>query len=138
MPKLIEFWQTKQTWPRRLVWPRTQAFQAWYTGSNPVGATIILYFDMTMHRFFEFLPGTLSWLTLILMVLLSWLSPVFIAVFIILFDIYWLMKTIYLSLHLRSTFSIMKKNLKVNWLEELKNDTNNPNNIRMPRIVEKD
>ena len=73
-----------------------------------------------MHRFFEFLPGTLSWLTLILMVLLSWLSPVFIAVFIILFDIYWLLKTVYLSLHLRSTFSIMKKNLKVNWLGKLK------------------
>jgi len=89
-------------------------------GSTPLEATIILYLDMTMHRFFEFLPGTLSWLTLILMVLLSWLSPVFIAVFIILFDIYWLLKTIYLSLHLRSTFSIMKKNLKVDWLGKLK------------------
>ncbi len=75
-----------------------------------------------MRRFFEFLPGTLSWLTLILMVLLSWLSPVFIAVFIILFDIYWLLKTTYLSLHLRSTFSIMKKNLKVNWFEKLKGE----------------
>lgn len=73
-----------------------------------------------MHRFFEFIPGTLSWATLILMILLSWLLPVFISVFIILFDIYWVLKTTYLSLHLRSTFSIMKKNLKVNWLGKLK------------------
>src|SRR3989344_5902397 len=75
---------------------------------------------MTMYRFFEILPGTLSWMTLILMFILSWLIPAFVAVFIILFDIYWLLKTIYLSLHLRSTFSIMKKNLKVNWLGKLK------------------
>lgn len=96
---------------------------------------------MTTHRFFEFLPGTLSWLTLILMVLLSWLLPGYISIFIILFDIYWLLKTIYLSLHLRSTFSIMKKNLKVDWLGKLKNldrDANNANSIRMPRIVEKE
>jgi hypothetical protein len=25
--------------PHRLVWSRTQAFQAWYMGSNPVGGT---------------------------------------------------------------------------------------------------
>jgi len=75
-----------------------------------------------MHRFFEFIPGTLSWLTLILMFLLSWLLPGFIAVFIILFDIYWLLKTTYLSLHLRSTFSTMKENLKVVWFEKLKEE----------------
>ena len=65
------------------------------------------------------LPGTLSWLTLFLVVFLSWYWPPFVAVFIIFFDIYWVLKTLYLSLHLRSTFSIMKKNLKVNWLAEL-------------------
>ena len=75
-----------------------------------------------MYRFFEILPGALAWLTLILMVLLSWQLPTAVAIFIILFDIYWLLKTIYLSLHLRATFSAMKENLKVDWarrLEEL-------------------
>ncbi|MBI4084966.1 MAG: glycosyltransferase family 2 protein [Candidatus Liptonbacteria bacterium] len=75
---------------------------------------------MASFRFFEILPGALSWLTLFLMVFLSWYAPAFVAVFIILFDIYWLLKTIYLSLHLRSAFSIMKKNLKINWLDELR------------------
>lgn len=74
---------------------------------------------MRIKRFFEILPGALSWGTIILMVLLSWRLPQFVAVFIIFFDIYWVLKTTYLSLHLRSTFSIMKKNLKVNWLAEL-------------------
>ncbi len=73
-----------------------------------------------MKRFFEILPGALAWLTLILVVLFSWKLPVVVSVFIILFDIYWLLKTIYLSLHLRAAFSEMKQNLKVDWLEKLK------------------
>ncbi len=77
---------------------------------------------MTTRRFFEILPGTLSWLTLFLMIFLSWYWPQFAAVFIILFDIYWVLKTVYLSLHLRSTFSIMKKNLKVDWFGEFKKE----------------
>ena len=39
--------------------------------------------------------------------------------FIIAFDVYWLLKTIYLSLHLRSAFKKIKENLKINWLEKL-------------------
>ncbi len=75
-----------------------------------------------MYRFFEILPGALSWLTLVLMFVLSWQLPAFVAIFIILFDIYWLLKTIYLSFHLRSTFSAMKKNLKVNWFSRLREE----------------
>ena len=72
-----------------------------------------------MSRLFEILPGALAWLTLLLMVFFSWKLPVFISVFIILFDVYWLLKAIYLSLHLRSTFSRMKRNLAINWLAKL-------------------
>ncbi len=72
-----------------------------------------------MYRFFEILPGALTWLTLAAIVLLSWLWPGPISIFIILFDIYWLLKTIYLSLHLRSTFFNMRKNMKVDWLAEI-------------------
>ncbi|MCR4275611.1 MAG: glycosyltransferase family 2 protein [Candidatus Wolfebacteria bacterium] len=74
---------------------------------------------MSQMRLYEFIPGFLSWITIILMFLLSWLFPAGVAIFIILFDIYWLLKTIYLSLHLRSTFVRMKKNLKINWLAKL-------------------
>jgi cellulose synthase/poly-beta-1,6-N-acetylglucosamine synthase-like glycosyltransferase len=65
------------------------------------------------------IPGTLSWITIILMVLLSWLTPAFVAIFIILFDLYWLFKTLYLSFHLKTAFSKMQKNLKTDWLEKL-------------------
>jgi cellulose synthase/poly-beta-1,6-N-acetylglucosamine synthase-like glycosyltransferase len=93
-----------------------------------------------MYRFFEILPGALAWLTLILMVVLSWKLPTAVAIFIILFDVYWLLKTVYLSFHLRSTFSEMKKNLKINWLEKLKalplsHNPNNSNNILRSRAA---
>ncbi len=71
-----------------------------------------------MKRFFEIIPGALAWATIILMFVLSWLTPTWISVFIILFDIYWLLKTIYLSLHLRVAFTNMRKNLKIDWLQK--------------------
>jgi cellulose synthase/poly-beta-1,6-N-acetylglucosamine synthase-like glycosyltransferase len=74
-----------------------------------------------MYRFFEMLPGILTWTTLIAIVVCSWAFPSAVSFFIILFDIYWLLKTVYLSLHLRVTFNHMRANMKVNWLEELKN-----------------
>jgi cellulose synthase/poly-beta-1,6-N-acetylglucosamine synthase-like glycosyltransferase len=43
-------------------------------------------------------------------------------VFIILFDIYWLLKSVYLSLHLRNTFSRVKANLKTDWFTRLKTE----------------
>ncbi|MBI3274252.1 MAG: glycosyltransferase family 2 protein, partial [Candidatus Colwellbacteria bacterium] len=41
------------------------------------------------------------------------------AIFIISFDVYWLIKTIYLSLHLRVAYNKLRINSKVNWLERL-------------------
>jgi len=77
--------------------------------------------DYVIFRAFEILPGVLSWATLLFVVLCSWLAPVFIAFFIIAFDVYWLLKTLYLALHLRVTFSRIQKDLKVDWMARLKN-----------------
>ena len=77
-----------------------------------------------MNRIFEMLPGVLAWSTILLMFLLSWLVPVWVAIFIILFDIYWLLKTVYLSFYLRATFKKMRENLKIDWLEKLKSMVN--------------
>ena len=79
-----------------------------------------------MKRFFEMLPGILAWLTLIFMFLFSWLLPVWVSIFIILFDIYWVLKTVYLSLHLRATFSEMRRVMKVNWLARVREEFATP------------
>ncbi|KKR88765.1 MAG: hypothetical protein UU85_C0002G0017 [Candidatus Wolfebacteria bacterium GW2011_GWA2_42_10] len=75
--------------------------------------------ERRIYRLLEIFPGALAWFTLTGVILMSWLAPVFAAFFIIAFDIYWLLKTIYLSLHLRSAFKKVKENLKIDWLKEL-------------------
>jgi cellulose synthase/poly-beta-1,6-N-acetylglucosamine synthase-like glycosyltransferase len=78
--------------------------------------------ERLVYRFFEILPGTLAWLTLLGVIFLSWRAPVFIAFFIIAFDIYWLLKTMFLSLHLRAAFGHMRQVMAANWLEKLKQE----------------
>jgi len=73
-----------------------------------------------LYRAFEILPGALAWLTLLSIISLSWLKPIWIALFIIAFDVYWLLKTVYLSFHLRAGYKRMKKQMKVDWLEKIK------------------
>ena len=80
--------------------------------------------NRAIYRLLEILPGFLSWITLLFVILGSWLMPVFIAFFIIAFDVYWLLKTLYFSFHLRSSYNQMKKNLAVNWLDKLKREIN--------------
>ena len=77
--------------------------------------------DRYLYRFFEILPGALSWSTLVLMVILSGWRPVWAAFFIIAFDLYWLVKTAYLSAHLRSNWKRLKYNIKSDWNERLIN-----------------
>jgi hypothetical protein len=74
---------------------------------------------LNVVRLYETIPALLTWATLLAMVLFSWLLPVWVSIFIILFDTYWLLKTIYLSFHLRATFSAMRANMKTNWLAKL-------------------
>lgn len=73
------------------------------------------------RKLLEILPGFLAWFSLGLLVLLSFVQPVWVAIFIIFFDCYWLFKTIFLYLHLQISFKQMRLNQKVNWLEKLAN-----------------
>src|SRR4051812_16101571 len=75
--------------------------------------------DRLLYRFFEMLPGILSWGTILGCFIFSFIIPRYVAYFIIVFDFYWLLKTAYLSIHLRHNWYLMKHNLKVNWPEML-------------------
>ncbi len=77
--------------------------------------------DRRLYRALEILPGALAWATLIGVVVLSWQLPVIAAIFIILFDLYWLVKTIFLSAHLRANWRRMRHHLEIDWEERLIN-----------------
>lgn len=75
--------------------------------------------DRIIYRALEMVPGTLAWGTLFLMVVLSWKRPVWVAIFIIAFDLYWLVKTIFLAFHIRANWWRMQHHLQIDWKERL-------------------
>ena len=76
--------------------------------------------DKVIYRLLEILPGFLAWLTFILAVIGSKFWPVGTAYFIIIFDFYWFIKIIYLSIHQRSSFNQMRVAIETNWLRKIK------------------
>ena len=76
-------------------------------------------FDRVLYRLLEVLPGFLSWFTILGTIIFSLYAPIATAYFIIAFDIYWLLKTVYLSLHLRYNWKRIKYNISLDWKEML-------------------
>lgn len=81
-----------------------------------------------LQRVFEVIPGILTWFTLVGMFVFSFLIPVWIAVFIIAFDIYWLYRTIYISTYSILAFRKMNKHKMIDWMEACRK-INNPENF---------
>lgn len=70
-----------------------------------------------LYRLLEILPGLASWLTLIGVVLASFYAPFFAAYFIIAFAIYWVLKTAFLSYHLRYNWKRLRHHMALDWQE---------------------
>lgn len=69
------------------------------------------------YRALEILPGFASWTTVIGVLLLSNYAPFVAAYFIIGFSIYWVLKTAFLSYHLRYNWKRLRHHLGLNWSE---------------------
>ncbi len=88
--------------------------------------------EKRLFRFLEILPGALSWGTILLMVLFSYCHPVWTAFFIIAFDIYWLLKTIFLSFHQQVSYKKMKIALNTDWMKKLEDlEIKNKDNFKI-------
>jgi len=74
--------------------------------------------DIKLYRFLEIFPGFLSWATLIFLLVFSAIKPVWVAYFIIAFDVYWLLLVVYLGINLFAAYLTMKKNIKINWRDQ--------------------
>lgn len=75
--------------------------------------------DRKLYRTLELVPGLLTWGTLLGTVALSYFAPMAAALFIIAFDLYWLLKTAYLSFHLHHNYKRVKENLATDWSKKL-------------------
>jgi hypothetical protein len=70
-----------------------------------------------LQRFFECIPGAIAWFTLIGMFAFSFLVPFWVAVFIIVFDIYWLFRTVYISAYSIAAYKKMQRHKQIDWME---------------------
>lgn len=71
--------------------------------------------DRRLYRFLEMVPGLASWGTLVAVALASFYAPFFAAYFIIAFAIYWVLKTAFLSYHLRHNWKRLRHHLALDW-----------------------
>ena len=76
--------------------------------------------EKAVYRFLEIFPGLISWTTLVVLFILCWQKPFWVAIFAIIFDLFWLLRIIYRSFLLRSGYQKMKKQEKIDWLKKLK------------------
>lgn len=71
--------------------------------------------DRFLYRLCECVPGALSWMTIIGAIIASYFIPLYAAVFIIAFDVYWFLKTLYLSVHLRHNWKRTVQAMNTDW-----------------------
>lgn len=75
--------------------------------------------NRALYRLLEIVPGLASWGTLIGVVVASLYAPFLAAYFIIAFAIYWVLKTAFLSYHLRHNWRRLRHHMSLDWSEML-------------------
>ncbi len=75
--------------------------------------------DRQKYRLLEILPGALVWTTLVAAVALSFIRPLWVIFFIVIFDVYWLMRIGYFAIFLIASWRLYRRNLKIDWSARL-------------------
>ncbi len=73
------------------------------------------------QRILEIIPGSLTWLTIFGIFILSFFLPFIAAVLIIAFDVYWIYRTIFISFYSVSAYRKLKKGEKIDWWTRCQN-----------------
>src|SRR3989344_5263693 len=71
------------------------------------------------YRFLEIMPGALTWTSLLGAGIFSYFAPFWVAIYIILFDFYWVLKAINTSMHLLSSIFRLKLHAGYDWMKRL-------------------
>lgn len=78
--------------------------------------------EAQQYRVLEIIPGFLVWTTFILAIVISFIKPLWAIYFIIVFDLYWLTRVLYLSVYLIHSWNKFNKIILVNWFDRLKKE----------------
>ncbi|TSC63662.1 MAG: Uncharacterized protein G01um1014106_449, partial [Parcubacteria group bacterium Gr01-1014_106] len=86
--------------------------------------------DRFLQRVLEMIPGALAWGTLIGLTILAFLQPLVIAVFLIVYDFYWLVRAVYMGTHLVAGYRTLRWNRGANWRDRLERLRDIPEAVR--------
>jgi len=76
--------------------------------------------DRKLQRLFEIIPGSISWTILLGLILLSLVKPVWAAIFVIAFYLFWLLKLFYMTIFLVLSFYRLRAEGSTDWLARIK------------------
>ena len=93
--------------------------------------------EKTLKRFFEIIPGFLTWTTIIGLLVLSFVKPLWVAVFVITFDLYWVIRTSYLTTLLLVAYRRLARERRHDWLKRCRAVVG-PALVREPERDERD
>jgi hypothetical protein len=78
--------------------------------------------DYHRYRLYEILPGASVWFTLIAGIFLSFTKPIWVIYFIILFDLYWVLKVFNYSFYLIVAWRRLRTSLKIDWRKKMETE----------------
>ena len=70
----------------------------------------------TTERFWEIIPGLSFWSVFFIAILLSWFKPVWAALFIVCFDLYWVLKAVNVATHLIASYRRFRVYVTLDWM----------------------
>jgi len=75
-----------------------------------------------IYRVWEIIPGLISWLSLILLVVFSFVNPTLISVLILFYVIYWLIRVLMMAYFLISGYRRYQREVRLDWLNKVEQD----------------
>ena len=78
--------------------------------------------NRTKYRILEIIPGAMVWTTLIGLIVLSFVNPLWAIYFIIVFDVYWVIRVFYMLIHLTHSWVRFRKDEKIDWMSKLRQE----------------
>lgn len=75
--------------------------------------------NYTRYRIYEILPGALVWSVLLSGFVLSFVKPLWVIFFVILFDLYWVFRVVYFVFYLLLSWRSYEMTKKVQWMEKV-------------------
>ncbi|MBU1131782.1 glycosyltransferase family 2 protein [Patescibacteria group bacterium] len=72
------------------------------------------------YRILEIIPGALVWMTFIFALVFSFVRPLWVIIFIIIFDLYWLLRVLYFVFYVNISYKKYKSALRIDWFEKVR------------------